>query len=358
MSNAQAQEFTGHIYIFHSFDVGDDIDLARIKEERLAEVRPLERSRYFKNYHIPLAAELPHPHATSHCDSVKIDRFGVVTLRYKVPFTATFEQLRTKISEIDNEYREQSVEDASTLFKQIKKAIKGPRFFHTAQSYLMIQVEVAEDLPGQKLRELYGSEIASTLRFESKALSEYKKNEILEKSHGYYRGDLIIIDAAASFVYDKEYEELLDLFEFVNVQHLELLYYDRVLDARLDELYNRESRRLPVKAYFPMWGTMNLDSIADLGNLKVEISVITERLVNNLKLISEPYYSELYSALSETLDLEPLKVSIEKKLDIIHDIDSIKENKITTVREDMFNILISILIFLEFIVAIMHYLKS
>ena len=44
-----------------------------------------------------------------------------------------------------------------------------------------------------------------------KHLSEYQKNEILETAIGYYRGDLIIIDTEAAFVYDDEYEDTLDL---------------------------------------------------------------------------------------------------------------------------------------------------
>lgn len=351
-------EFSGHIYIFHSFDIGDDIDISSIRKRKMVTRRPAHKPPYFRNYHAPLIAELPHPHATSHCETVKIHQFGVVTLRYKIPFTSTLEKLRSKINEIDNEYREQSVEDASTLYKTIKKAIKKPNFFHIHYSYLLIQVDVEEAISVETLQEHYGSMIASTLRFETERLSEYKKNEILRGAFGYYHGDLIITDTAASFIYDDEYEEVLDLFEFVTIQNLELQYFDQVLDKKLGIAYNRETQPLPFTAYMPMWGTFNMDRTSELGKLRVEISVITERLENSIRLTGEPYYTELYENLTKTLGIGTWKNSIEKKLAIIEDISSVAEAKIRTIREDLVNILIVILIFMELIVALLHLLHK
>ena len=64
--------FTGNIFIFHAFDVGEDINLDNVKEKQLLARRPLLLSKYFKNYHTPLAVELPHPHTSSRCMSYKI----------------------------------------------------------------------------------------------------------------------------------------------------------------------------------------------------------------------------------------------------------------------------------------------
>ena len=133
------------------------------------------------------------------------------------------------------------------------------------------------------------------MRFETETLSEYQKNEILESAIGYYRGDLIIVDTEAAFIYDDEYEEVLDLFEFANMQQLELQYFDRVLDQQLNVVYEREIRKLPLLSYLPFIGALKSDPVGDLGKLKVDISVITERLENSIKLAGEAYYSELYS---------------------------------------------------------------
>jgi len=349
--------FTGNIYIFHSFDVGDDINLEDVKQRNLIERRQIVHSKYFKNYHIPLAVELPPEQNSINCEVAKLHNFGVITLRYKIPFSSSLEELRTAINSIDDAFHNQSVSDAGAIFKQIKTAVKQPRFFHLRKSYVLIQVHTqTESFDAVKLKEEYGSVIASMLRFETETLSEYQKNEILETAVGYYRGDLIIIDTEAAFVYDDEYEEILDLFEFANMQQLELQYFDRVLDQKLNTVYEQEVKSLPIHSYLPFWGTMN-DPVGELGKLRVDISVITERLENSIKLVGEQYYSELYTLLVEKLDLKNWKESIDNKLSIIQDIGSVYQNKVDVLRQDLFSILIIILIFMEFIVGILHYLK-
>lgn len=352
-----SQEFSGNIYIFHAFDVGDDIDLDRIKQKQTLTKRPITPSKYFKNYHKPLTVELPHPHATSHCEAAKLHPFGVISLTYKIPFSATLERLRHDIENLDNDYREQSVEDASAIFKQIEYAIKKPTFFHINKSYVLVQVDTQAELSGKQLEEQFGGLIASIVRFEDESLSEYKKDEILDRAFGYYRGDLIVIDTEAAFLYDDEYEEILDLFEFVNIQHVELQYFDRVLDKQLTNVYNKDIKTPTFREYLPIIGSLNKDQIDSLDMLKVEISVITERLESSIKLVGEPYYSELYSALTKALDLDNWKESINKKLDIVSDISEVYENRAETARGDVFNILIVILIFLELMLAVIQYFR-
>jgi len=357
-SDSTQPQFTGHIYIFHSFDVGDDIDFETIKKEQLLNRVPHIEPRYFKEYHTPLEVEPPHPHTTSHVDSAKLHNFGAITIRYKVPFTSTLEKLRGDLPDITNDYKEQSIDDGVSIFKAIKQAIRLPHFYHMSKSYVLVQIDPQEDTPVLELKQSYDHMIASMLRFETENLSEYKKDEIFASAFGYYRGDLIVIDTEAACIYDDEYNEILDLFEFVNMQHLELQYFDRVLNRQLNRVYEDEVQRLSFKAYIPMWGTLSTDPIGGLSKLKVDISVITERLENSIKLAGDPYYTELYNALIAKLDVENWKDSIQKKLSIIQDISNVHQNRISTVREDLFNLLIVILIFFEFIVAILHYYQG
>lgn len=350
--------FNGNIFIFHSYDVGDDINLEKVKDLQLLVRRPLQLSKYFKNYHIPLAVELPHPHTSTRLLSAKLHNFGVISLSYKVPFSMTLEGLRTEINNIVDEYLEQSVVDAGTIFKRIKQVTKQAKFFHLRKAYVVIQVDPQASMTDVvNLKSEYGSYIASILRFENQILSEYQKNEILDSAIGYYRGDLIVIDTEAAFIYDDEYEDLMDIFEFANVQQLELQYFDRILDQQLNTVYEREIKKLPFKSYLPFIGALSSDPVGDLGKLKVDISVITERLENSIKLSGETYYFELFTLLTEKLDLTKWKESINRKLDIIIDIRTVYENKVEAIREDLLSVLIILLIFIEMIVGILHYLK-
>jgi uncharacterized Rmd1/YagE family protein len=192
------------------------------------------------------------------------------------------------------------------------------------------------------------------LRFETESLSEIQRDEILESAMGYYRGDLIVIDTAAAFVYDSEYLETLDLFEFANIQHLELQYFDRVLDQSLNAIYEEKVRKLSLKAYIPFIGTLSRSPVDELGKLRADISVITERLESSIKLVAEPYFSELYMLLQDKLDLKNWQEGIEKKLAIVTDIRTVFQHKVDAAREDILSVLIAILIMIELIVAILR----
>jgi len=344
--------FSGNIYIFHAFDIGDEINLEDVRESQQVIPKPLRLPKYFKNYHIPLAIDLPHPHTTGKFESCKIHNFGAISFTYKIPFNDTLENIRAQLRDIDESYQEESVTNASSVYKKIKSFIGKPKFFHTRASYLVIQVDPQ---PGKidiaTLKENYGGMIASMVRFETETLSEYQKNEIMEDAIGYFRGDLIVIDPESAFVYDKEYEEILDLFEFANLQELELRYFDRVLDQQLNLAYE-EKTKLPLKAYLPFIRTPWKGPVADLQKLRVDISVIIERLESSIKLTGEAYFSELYSLLVKKLDLKNWHDAINRKLDIISDIRSVYQHKMDAIREDLLSTLIIILIFIELLVGV------
>ncbi len=349
--------FSGNIFIFYCFDVADAIDIESIKEKQLLLRMPLTLSKHFKNYHIPLSVELPHPHSTSRQANAKLHEFGVISLVYTIPFKETLVDLRQEINKIEDEYREQSVLDAGAIFKKIKSETHQPRFFHLRNSYVVIQVNPQEHIEVVQLKEEWGSVIASMLKFEVETLSEYQKNEILDSASGYFRGDLIIIDDYAAFVYDDEYEEYLDIVEFANVQQLELQYFDRLLDQQLNTVYKEQIKTLTLKSYLPLLSTYKSNPVEELGELKVDISVITERLESSIKLSGEAYFSEIYSLLVDKLDIKNWRDSINRKLDIIKDVRTIYQNKIDATREDLTSFLIIILIFIELVIGILSYLK-
>lgn len=343
----------GNVYIFHAFDVGDEISLDKLTSAGVVTPRPFTLPKYFKNYHIPLAIDLPQESPS--CISAKIHNFGALSLTYKIPFDDTLEGMREKLDSVYDTFQEQSITDVGSIFKKIRRFVTKPEFFHTKSSYVVIQVDTfSKKIEPIMLKEQYGSVIASMLRFETKSLSEYQKNEILASAIGYFKGDLIVIDTEAAFVFDPDYEETLDFFEFGNIQHLELRYFDRLLDQQLNSIYEEKARKVPFQAYLPFVGTLSKTPLDELGKLKVDISVIIERLEGSIKLVGEPYYSELYALLGDKLDLPNWKETIEKKLSIVHDVRSVLQHKVDAIREDLLTVLIIVLIFTEIIVGLMR----
>jgi hypothetical protein len=343
--------FSGNIFIFYAFDIGEDLNLDAIKQSNILRTVPIALPRYFKNYHIPLAVELPDL-KNSKCVSARIHHFGVIALTYQIPFRGTLEEICKKTTILDGEYKKQSSTDAAAIYNLIKGFTKQSHFFYLRSSYVVLQIDPLPTINVIDLKNKYGGLIASTLVFETTTLAETQKKEILDSSTGYYRGDLIIISTDAAFVYDEEYYEILDLFEFANIHKLELQYFDRLLDQRLNFVYEKRAITPPLSAYLPFI-TIS-DPIGDLERLKVDISVIAERLEGSIKLADEPYYTEIYTLLSDKQDLRGWKESIDKKLSIIKEIQEVYYNKIDVIREDLLSVLIIVLIFIEIIIGIIQ----
>jgi len=348
------QIFSGNIFIFHAFDVGYEIELDNIRNAQDIIVQPITMPKYFKNYHTPLAIDLPHPHTTTEFKSCRIHNFGPISLTYKIPFSRTLEDMRLELQDLENKFQEESVINAGSVFKKIKPHIMRPNFFHNRSSYVVIQVDqIPDKISIDAFKKEFGGIVASMLRFETETLSEYQKNEILEDAIGYFRRDMIVIDTEAAFVYDDQYEEILDLFEFANIQRLELRYFDRLLDRQLNLIYEEKLGKLPLISYLPFIRVPWRGPIGDLGKLRADISVISERLENSIKLAGETYFSELYTILRTKLDLKNWNDSINRKLDIIGDIRSVFQHKIDAIREDFLTTLIIILIFIELLVGLL-----
>lgn len=350
-------QFSGNIFIFHAFDIGDDVNLEAIEQMRSITTVALKMPKYFKNYHMPLVVDLNTTESSSYSLGCKIHNFGALSLAYKVPFISTLKDLRKTFADIAEKYSERAYFDAKEIYKKIEKAVSKAHFFQTRSAYSMIQVNPQSTISVADLQKKCGDLIASILRFETQTLSEHQIAEILGSAIGYFRGDLIIVDTDASFVYDQDFEEVVDLFEFANLQSLELRYFDRVLEEKLNAIYEGRVKSSPLRAYLPIIGTLIDDPIEKMGKLKVDISVITERLESSIKLAGEPYFSELYNLLKDNLDIKSWRDGIDRKLRIIESVQASYQRKVETSREDLISLLIMILIFIELLVGVLNYAK-
>lgn len=350
--------FRGNLYFFYSFDIGDDIDIKALQEKHLFMQNNPIKSIFFKTYHKPQLLDLKTLELSKQCVMASLYNFGAIALRYTFPFSAAIEELKKIINDKYDIAEQYSKKDARNIFNAIKEHIRDGRFYNLHRSYALIQLETKPDLSPYEFKEKYAHEIASILRFEIENLSEYKKNEILEGAFGYYRGDLLIIDCNSALTYDSEYQDILDIFEYANMRHMELQCFDRSLDKQLNFSYERQTHKIPLKSYFPIIGMFQFDPIEELAKLRVDISVVSERLWSSIKFSDEPYYLEIYNIINQKLEFDSWQKSIDKKLEVISHILQIHEHKISNMRHDVLNLLIVLLIFIEALFAMLHYFSN
>jgi hypothetical protein len=349
--------FKGNLYFFYSFDIGDDIDTKSIQIKNLGSTPP-KKSIFYKTYSKPILLDLESISLSEYCKEASIYNFGAISLRYQLPFHCSLENLKKIINQEYDKTEKNSFKDAHIIFNEIKNNITEGRCFNHYHSYVLIQIDAQDDLSSYAFKEEYANDIVSLLRFEIETLSEHKKNEILNDAFGYYRGDLFIIDVNSAIIYDEEYSDILDIFEYANIKQTELQFFDKALDKQLKFSYDRKSYKVPFRAYFPIIGMFTFDPIGELAKLRVDISVVCERLWSSIKFSDEPYYLEIYSMLDKKLGFETWQKSIDKKLEVISHILEIHQQKITDIRHDLLNLLIILLIFLETLLAMIHYFKT
>lgn len=347
-------EFSGHVYMFFAFDVGDDIKLEKIKNDPTIQTTGAQQSKFVQSYHTPLNIELPHPHDSGRCINSKLHHFGVISLIYKVPISCSLQDMKSELVELDEKYQEQSIQDAGSIFRKIKKHVPKSHFFYLRNYYTVIQIDTQEGVTGKEIQEAHGPEIASLLRFETESLSEAQKQSILNQEIGYFSQDLIVIDSEAAFVYDAQHEDLLIFFELGNIQQLELQYFDTLLDQQLNAVYEQRSISLPLFSYLPFIGSRYFDPLGDINRLQVDIAVITERFETGVNIVGEPFFASVYEQLTKKLDLQKWKNSIEKKFSIIKEIRQFYQYKVDANREDVLSLLIIVLIVIELLVALYH----
>jgi len=347
--------FTGNILFFYAYDIGDDIDLRAIDKKSLVPVYPVSQSAYFKNYHIPLSFRIDKDSEKYYdCISSKIHHFGVFSFCYKIPFKESFEDLKEKVINIKKYYDDRAEKDVKLTFNKVLPAIKKARLYNLKNFYFAVQIDpIGEIIDAQELKDFYGSKIASLLRLETQNLSDYQEKEILDSTTGYYGQDFIIIDSEASFIYDAEFFELMEFFELANIQLLELQYFDKFLDEKLDFFY-QQTYTVPLKAYIPILGQRMEHPASRLANLRVDISVVTQRLESSIKMVGEAYYSNLYSMLTEKLSLKSWRESINGKLEIMKDLYTVYQDRLDIIHEEILTLVIIILIAFEVFFAFFH----
>ncbi len=349
--------FEGTLYFFYSFDIGDDINIKKIQDQKKLSFI-INKSPFYKTYNKPLLLNLKDLNLSSYCTMCSLYNFGAISLRYAFPFSSPIEELKKIINNKYDLAEKYSHKDSNIIFNEIKNNTNESNFFNLHCSYALIQVNTNPKISPYDFKNNYAQEITSLLRFEIEHLSEYKKNEILNEAFGYYRGDLLIVDFNSALAYNSECEDILDIFEYVNIKHMELQFFDGALDKQLNFSYDRKTYKVPVWAYFPLIGMINFDPIGELAKLRVDISVVCERLLSSIKFSDEPYYLEIYNMLHKKLEFDTWQKSIDKKLEVISHILETHEHKVTDMRHDVLNLLIVLLIFLETVLAVLHYFSN
>jgi hypothetical protein len=285
---------------------------------------------------------------------VRAHDFGALTVMLRLPLSGPIENLGPLTAAL---VRSKTMETAAidiirTLLPAAAAAISKVGFTEFVEDFYVIQVD-RFDVPVTpvQLRDEYRAAIALALRCEKERLAEGEAEQVFETAISYHPQDLVVTDWNAAFLYAADYPALLDALEFLNVQLVELRFFDRRLDARMSDLfqvvYSRPRLRTLVVNPFGK-------ALEEVSELKVETTLIAERVGNALKFIEDLYLAKVYSATAERLHLDAWRSSVESKLKVVQEIFEILNRRAATYRAEALEMTIIILIALEIVLSFLR----
>ncbi len=228
-------------------------------------------------------------------------------------------------------------------------AMERPHLWEQSEEYTVLFVKAFDSAPtaDQLLNE---PALARLLLGEvnEPRLSAREEREVLEHHHSYTDKDLALIEWNAAFVYEPSgSEDIVDLLEIANAQLLELRYFDWVLDAELQRLYDAiEKNRGGSILYSPY-----RQLLRDLMQRLIELSEFIERVENALKIVGDVYLARVYENAVVQLRVKQWTEQVSRKHRLLQQTYGLLKGEVDHDRSLTLEIMVVVLILLEILMA-------
>jgi len=357
---------SGHFFFFYAYDVGFDISLARVRtlakaseSPGLAGLRPAPPHLQYqpKPLVVPFGVvDVRHEGATFRMDAaVKIFDFGALSASLCLPardmpwdeFASTALLLAGGAG-----VEEAARGVASRLFEKIRPAVTRAGFADLVEEYSLWHVgSFSPELNGSQALARFPQDIARLLTLERGTFSEAALAEILRSPLRYFENDFCFPDWDAAFVYDPKFQDTAEVLEFLNVQILELRFFDRLLHASIDGMTEelRKKRGILSVLHDPYETPLR-----KLSEIKMDVSLLRERINNALKLVGDVYLARVYDEARRKAGTEKWEGTIRDQLKALEDIYTILNNRAAASRAETLEVIIILLIALEIVMGLLR----
>jgi len=358
-----SKKIRGTLHAYVAFDWGEQIDLNLCS--RLLETEPAQTSKpgLPRRRRTPLSIDYrpaplvcmlpmaswdlqPLGRVEAAVEVILFD-FATLSLSLRVPFELTANELTTLASELSTPgvLPRLGREILEPLFKSLQGAIRQPRWSELFEEYFVFQFHPENSLPPvELLLAQHGSWLAGLLRLENSPLAKDEIEESLKQRMQYTPNDLLVVDWAAAVLVDSDCEETLQVIQFANLQLLRYRYLDDLLDVEMANTSRWASWPTPLGR---LLGEGPSRSLRELGALNIEASNLFERAGNVLKLVGDMYLARTYRLLATRFHLPAWEGSIKRNLEVIEDVYRVVADQAATVRGQMLEIIVILLIAME-----------
>lgn len=366
--NTSLEVTSGKILVYYIFDLADSVELEILRQKwtgRSTAIKLVSRrsSPSYLQFDtepllLPMGQQKLQLTPDRWLDSevrAKVFEFGVVSIAWELPFPDDWDSaVEDAQLYIDNQLiADESEKLLEDLMPALQPALVKPYAEHMREDYTIFYVYDFKD-PAMSssdaiLKEL-GADIAGMVRGETKTLAESERQSILSHNITYFEDDLVVVAWNSSFIYDPEgSSEHVDILEFANVELLELRSYDKLLDDQLETIYD-EVENLP-KTWVGLLKSPHQPTIQKLMTLLLDVTELTDRIENTLKIIGDLYCARIYRKISTLLQLRDWQARVDGKLESARQIYDTLNSEMQARRSTIMEITIIVLIAVEIVLV-------
>ncbi|MEW6323517.1 MAG: hypothetical protein AB1635_20800 [Acidobacteriota bacterium] len=320
-----------HVTALQLFDVAESIDLARLPallgtSAVAAKLETKSSAPAYVRYHVPPvqvdAAALGMDDVEGWRLRFRVFDYGVVSVSLTRQFTGDWTEATALAARITSDAAlERSAEArCRALVDRIGPALRKPRERYLSEDYLVFAVTgLDQPMTADALVRQHGDDIARLVRGEQSALSAQERDEIFRHGLSYLADDLVVPTWSTAFVYDTEAgaQAAVEIFEFANSQLLQFRYYDELLDAEMEKLYAELESQRGYKSWLRRRYT---GAARHVHALFVDVTELTDRTENALKLVGDVYASRLLALAHSRLGVTAWRDSVHEKLKTLDEI--------------------------------------
>jgi hypothetical protein len=358
---------SGHLFFFYAYDVGFEIALeeARPRCEAsdspgIAGLRPAPAHLQYRPRPLTVpAGAVPFTVSgkTYRLDAtVKIFDFGALSVTITLPIVdlPLDEYTEIALSLASESGMEKFARDAAQrLFERIRPAVARPKFADLVEEYCVWHVGgFSPGLSGTEALARFPREIARLLTLERGELSGSAVAEIVRIPMRYFDNDLFLAEWNAAFVYDPKFQDTAEVLEFLNVQVLELRFFDHLLHEAIEGV-SEELR--PHRRLFHIFHDPYAVPVRKLSGIRTDVSLIRERIYNALKLVGDAYLARVYEEARRKVGAEKHEGTVRDQLATLTDIYTVLNNQAQAARAETLELIIILLIAIEIVMGLLRW---
>ncbi len=346
------------IRFYRIYDIGREIDLDWL-EKALAQNYFTVRTSFVRVK--PKSIMIEAPPLMIQMNPIRVERggrpfeFSVIARVYDIgviSFCLVYENPDAEFAELEEiaflfagqeGLGEFYVQYLKTLGEIIRPHIKGfainPDFF---EDYSIYVTDTRDD----------SIDPVALLVGENTDLSPQIREDILKNALSYTTKDLAVLSWDSALVCNPDSPtDLIDLIEYANVQVLELRYYDRELSREMEKMYDDIEHADQMSPF--LRGRQYHTIMAKLMETSAEISEITEKVNNLIKVTEDMYYARVYATALKVLRSSQWSESVSRKIKVIQENYSMLSDEVRIQHSNFLEWVVIILIAFELVFMIL-----